>query len=525
MSKKKKLDQQIALLKEQNKVVDKIGLDKATAEKEQEVKEQERIRIASEENPYKVFGRDFSVTEPKTVEYYKDRMRMMALKYKLVGRVNDNGQYIVKKDIKEDLVSMQKQIDEQGDDYYKVSSTYMKKQFIFDIKLTLQEDGKAKASLYLNEYVGKNTNDEYIYSHIADFVDNFDADFRIKLRKVFNLVDADAKNNDYYIPNLAVMMQDLFDIDMYIGGLFDMASQIYVIRMLKLLESGGEVEKEVVEKYKKMLAEYEKEGEESEKDESLEGEVKDKNKKDKSKNRGKKDKEDQDKNINTKHKEFLDKAIDSVGGMESLSVDKTEFDKIVGEMNKTDDAIRELTVAGVSEVNTVEVAGGSKEDKNNEVKEVKKPKKKKTADKGRSDPKPKAKKKEEKKKEENTKSPGVVYQASTITTENKKEENEKFSVDENDEQENPDNIDKKEQKKSDLRKEDQDSEEKPKESIENIEENSSEEQQKDLLDELEEEFEDCQQEQALESGTEEASKLDENYENYEKIEESENENA
>ena len=411
MGKRKKLDEQITLLQKQSKIVDKIGQDKEIQAKADAEKEAEKIRIASEQNPYNVFGRDFSVTTPKMVEYYKDRMRMMALKYKLVGRVDDNGLYVITRDIRLDLINMKKGIEEQGDDYYKASALYMKKYFNFSIKLTMTDEGKAKASLYLIEFVGENTDEQYIYSHIADFVDDFNDEFRIKLRRAFNLYDVEVKNDDFNIPNLAVMMQDLFDIDMYIGGLYDMASQIYVIRMLKLLEGGGAAEKQILAKYRELVEKYEKgeldEGLETadiefdeqgqpkkvvtkkEKEENKEESDKEKKgNKEPEKKENEQEKQDKDKNedqknqqnqepvvakkvkgkkkkaeekqedlIKAKYKELLDKAIDLAGGMEQLGVDAKELGKVVGEINKTDDAITELTVAGVPETRIVEVAG------------------------------------------------------------------------------------------------------------------------------------------------------------------------
>lgn len=391
---KKNLDKQIALLKEQSAEVDKQA--EILAKQKEEEEKQGKVEIVEEVVPYNVFGRDFSVNSPNIVEFYKHRMKMMVVQYKLVGKVDDEGRYRISKDIKYDLIAMKKEIEEMGDDYYKVSTLYMKKYFNFTIKLTMLEDGKVKASLSLAEYVGKSVDGEVIYTHIADFVDVFDADYRIKLRKVFNLVDADAKNNDFDIPNLAVLMQDLFDMDLYIGGLYDMASQIYVMRMLKILESGGKLERDVIERYKQLVAAYENEEEDEQKGASATM----------SKSRRAQEKE-KEKNINEKYKELLDKAIDEAGGLEKLNVDKKQLNSVVGEINKTNDAIEELSVAGIGEINMEEIrttksGGGVGGDS-----AKKKAKKKGDGDK-KKDPKKKDKKKDDK-KDDKKKSGGGVY--------------------------------------------------------------------------------------------------------------------
>lgn len=330
--KKKNLDQQIAELKKQSQ-----ELEKAVAEVDAKNKAQEesKIIIAEETKSYNVFGRDFSVGEDVVVDYYKYRMKIMAIEYRLVGYVNDNGKYVVPNEIKYDLIDMKKGIEEMGDDFYKASALYMKKYFNFTIKLTMLDDGKAKASLEIAEYVGKNVDGEMIYTHIADFVDVYDDEYRIKLRKAFNLYDVEVKNDDFEIPNLAVLMQDLYDIDMFIGGLYDTASQIYLMRMLKLLESGGEKEKEIIERYSQLVELLE---DEHDKDFEI-IEI-----------AGRKVYKQKDKYINEKRKECLDKAIDEKGGIEKLSVDKKARDLILEDANKTNEAIGNLKPGGTLEV-------------------------------------------------------------------------------------------------------------------------------------------------------------------------------
>ena len=358
---KKDIDRQLEQLKAQRELLK--DAEAQFVERQKQIEEEKRKEEEANRKPYKVFGRDFSVIEPSVVQYYKNRMKMLVVQYKLVGGFNDEGVYIIPKEIKYDLIAMNKAIEDMGDDYYKVTALYMTKHFNFTIKLTMLDDGRARASLYIAEYVGSYAENETMYTFVADFVDVYDADYRVKLRKVFNLYDVEVKNDDLVIPNIAVLLQDLYDIDKYVGGLYDMSAQIYVLRMLKLLESGGEFEEGIIEEYKKLLLDL---------DEEKFGAKDDPTKRSK----------------NEILKECLDKAIDDKGGLEKLTVDKKKLDDVLADVNKMDTEIGDLKVGGLMEIDLPD----KKEEKKPSAAAV--PAKKKPAKK----PAKKEEKKQEKKK-------------------------------------------------------------------------------------------------------------------------------
>lgn len=396
---KKSINKQLEELKkqaEQLKIAEKEFL------KRQEIEAEERRKAEEEEKakikPYKVFGRDFSVTDPDAMLYYKNRMRMMRIQYQLVGYVNEEGEYIIPDKIKYDLIEMKKAIDEMGDDYYKVTALFMKKHFNFTIKLTMLEDGMAKATLNIAEYVGDFVDGETIYTFVAEFVDKYDADFRVKLRKVFNLYDVEVKNDDFNVPNLAVLMQDLYDLDQYIGGLYDISAQIYVMRMLKLLEEGGENEKDILEIYRQLL----EQAEITELEETKQGKL----------DKVKPNKLGQ----NEKLRELLDKAIDKKGGLEKLTVDKKQLGNVLAEVNKTDKAIGELKVGGILEVSLPDSKPDKKGGSGGKGGSAKK-KAKKKEDKKKDDKKKGKKKKDDKKKDNKNSGKGVELSKDSDATE------------------------------------------------------------------------------------------------------------
>ena len=99
--------------------------------------------------PYIMFGSDQVITEPEFIIYAKYRMKMLIMKYKLVGTVNNKGQYTISDDIKRDLIRMEKEIADSDDTYFKAIALYMKKHFHYNVKIEQVEGAKAKASLYL----------------------------------------------------------------------------------------------------------------------------------------------------------------------------------------------------------------------------------------------------------------------------------------------------------------------------------------------------------------------------------------
>lgn len=286
--------------------------------------------------PYKVFDSDIVARDKEIADYYKTSMKMLVMRFQLVGSFNNSGQYVIKDEIKYDLVKMHKEISDSGADFYKAVVVYMKKYFYFDVKISMVDDKTAKASLFLSEFVDDALQESYIVSHIADFIDEYDASFRIKVRKAFNLEDVAIINEDFYISNLAILMQEEYDINKYVGNLYDIASQIYIMRMLKLLEGAGPLGQEIIKRYKELIIDKEEE-------------YKD------------------DKFKYSRFKYLLDRAINEKGGLEKLPIPKERINDIVQEVNKSVRAIDNLqSRAGAVEV----MRPQGKSDKNSQIEEI-----------------------------------------------------------------------------------------------------------------------------------------------------------
>ena len=291
----------------QEKTTSQVG-----QEREQEKSDQSNEKPQNPIKPLKVYGSEYETSDEEEISYYKTMLRMLSIKCGLVGRFTRTGKYIIPDEIKTDLVKINKEISDSGENFYKANTQYMRKNFFFVVRMEMIDDVKAKASLYLQEEADNVFAGQYLTSHIADFVDDYNEYFRINVRKVFNLLDVAIINEDYRVPNLAVLLQDYIDLELFVAGLYDTACQIYLLKMLKLLEEeGGEEGLEILKRYKELIAHLEIE--------KMSGKYK-----------------------YTNYKNMLDKAILEKGGLKKLPVAQNKVKEIVKEMNKSVKSIEDL---------------------------------------------------------------------------------------------------------------------------------------------------------------------------------------
>lgn len=291
----------------QEKTTSQVG-----QEREQEKSDQSNEKPQNPIKPLKVYGSEYETSDEEEISYYKTMLRMLSIKCGLVGRFTRTGKYIIPDEIKTDLVKINKEISDSGENFYKANTQYMRKNFFFVVRMEMIDDVKAKASLYLQEEADNVFAGQYLTSHIADFVDDYNEYFRINVRKVFNLLDVAIINEDYRVPNLAVLLQDYIDLELFVAGLYDTACQIYLLKMLKLLEEeSGEEGLEILKRYKELIAHLEIE--------KMSGKYK-----------------------YTNYKNMLDKAILEKGGLQKLPVAQNKVKEIVKEMNKSVKSIEDL---------------------------------------------------------------------------------------------------------------------------------------------------------------------------------------
>lgn len=311
----------------ENKEKELFGITAPPVQENKETPAEEKQTPATQENLYKVYGADIFVVDKEIQEYYAMSGKLLCFANLLVGRFDSKGNYIISKEIKRDLVAMDKEVSDEGANFFKATNIYMKKNFYYYIGLSKTAEGKGKASLYLYEFVGDFMEKDFLTSHVADYVEELDQNFRDKVRKAFNLVDVDVPNDDRITPALAVQMQKMLDEQLRSKELLEMACQVYVIRALKNFEKSPQGRK-IIEKFKTELAKLSK-----------------------------------GKMSYIKQKALLDRIVNSFGGYEVLDVDQRELQALMQELTKT---FNETVMRQAS----VEVVEPKKEEKKAEAKKA-----------------------------------------------------------------------------------------------------------------------------------------------------------
>ena len=218
--------------------------EEETVEKTEAI-EKEKVK---EKTEFQVFGEDIVLSQIDFINYQKISNKMLFLQFHLLGRFDEKGNYFINNDIKQDLVRVIKEIQVEDEKGYAAEVRFADLIFNFDVELSYSQEG-AEAKLYIVEKFDEHT--------IKTLVDSFkapnDADFRIKVRERFNLVDVAVKTGDEEVPNQS-------EEYMYWRDLYEMGSQFFVLRALSILEGYGKLGEEVINEYNRRLSELEDNG-------------------------------------------------------------------------------------------------------------------------------------------------------------------------------------------------------------------------------------------------------------------------
>ncbi len=250
-----------------------------------------------ENRQFQVFGQDdILLNKTEFIDYQKISNKMLFLQFHLMGQFDSKGRYYIKEDIKKDLVHVQKEIQEEDDRGFVAEMSYAKVRFNFEVEIEYK-DAEAKASLFIIEKV----DDQTIKTLLDSFSDANDADFRIKVRQRFNLVDVAVAVRDEEVPNLNIWIYWQNEEYLYWKDLYEMGSQFFVLRALSLLAAYGELGEKIIEHYNTKLSQFE----------------------DSLPNRK-----------YTKAKEILDEVLCEFGGIEKVDEGKGKLQTLAKEFNK-----------------------------------------------------------------------------------------------------------------------------------------------------------------------------------------------
>lgn len=260
-----------------------------------EIKEVKK-ETQEEKKEFEVFGENIILSKIDFINYQKISNKMLFLEFHLMGRFDDKGKYYINKDIKKDLVKVAKEIQDEDDRGFVATASFAKVIFHFEVEISYLED-KAKANLFIVEKVENRT----IKTLVDSFEDVNDLNFRIKTRERFNLVDVAILCRDDEVPNLSIWLYWQNEEAQYWHDLYEMGSQFFVMRALKILEKYGQTGAEIIKRYNEILIAAENEGQKKSYAES---------------------------------KEVLDDVINFFGGIEKVDQEKGELKELVKAFNK-----------------------------------------------------------------------------------------------------------------------------------------------------------------------------------------------
>lgn len=301
--------------------------DKVLEQKEDSQKQENVSQEKEEEQKieYKVFGNEnLLLKKIDFLDYQKISNKMLFLQYHLLGQFDNVGNYYINNDIKKDLIKVQKEIQVEDSNGYVAHLRYAKLVFEFEINLTYNED-RAKASLVLVEKLY----DQTVKTVIDTYEEENNSDFRINVRKRYNLVDVAFTIRDEEVPNLNIWLYWQSEEYLYWQDLYEMGSQFFVLKAIAILETYGEKGAEIINIYKQQI-EF----------------VKEKNGEPKF----------------SKLKEILDKVVNKFGGYEKLDEGNGKLGKLAQEFSKPFFS-KDNSKASIVEASTKSNKGSSKPSK------------------------------------------------------------------------------------------------------------------------------------------------------------------
>ena len=268
-----------------------------------------------ETKTFKLFSSDEVFSDPVVIDYLKICLREFCDANHLVGKFRDDGKYYLQNDIKKDLVQMEKEIALVEEGVFYASNSYMNKNFNFKIVVEKLAENKARAILYLIEDYLDGQQRGQFSTFVASFEEVVNGDFNIKVKTAFNLVESAGDLHETDIPQIAMLLHGQKENGIFLDELIELGSQIYVLRMLELLEKAGEKGQEILTDFKEAQKKMEEEESKEEKSDQK-----------------KKSKKDIviDMSVNkkyTKLRKILDQSIQKHGGYEKLPIKKEDLQK------------------------------------------------------------------------------------------------------------------------------------------------------------------------------------------------------
>lgn len=200
----------------------------------------------------RVFDSNEILTSPEEIDYYKTCIKEFEASNRLIGEINDNGEYMISEKIRRDLALLPKELTQNGYNLVEAFSHILTKDLYFYIEIEEVEENQI-AYLYLIEKVDGYRDVQTLKSFIAKITQPKCDDFQEKARRVFNVQESISTIEEGRFINLVLQIQGRIDYWAELEDIMDLSSQIYVLRILTLLESEGEIGQKVIKEYNRRV--------------------------------------------------------------------------------------------------------------------------------------------------------------------------------------------------------------------------------------------------------------------------------
>ncbi|MDD4110247.1 MAG: hypothetical protein PHS54_01695 [Clostridia bacterium] len=183
------------------------------------------------------------LTDPLDISYYKNLQNDEIVRSNLLGEFDNEGIYNISKDILLELVSAKKIIKESQDDKYILNMPTKTgfNELVFTLQVSKDFNNKKVSTLKLIEtYVRFNGNKEVLKTIIARYKDDDDIYFILKIKKLFNIIDADEDdgkdiNNEEFLKIVLKKFQDFKALEIQ-EPIFDNVAKEYIDNIINILE-------------------------------------------------------------------------------------------------------------------------------------------------------------------------------------------------------------------------------------------------------------------------------------------------
>ncbi len=200
----------------------------------------------------KVFDSDRVLFASEEIDYYKTCIKEFEASNKLLGEINDEGEYVINEKIRRDLALIPKEHTNTEYNRVEAYSRLLAKDLYFYIEIQENENEQI-ASLYLIEKVSGYRDLQSLTSFIAKVVQPKANGFVDKVKRVFNIQDVITKIDEGKFIKLTLQIQNRIDYWFEMEDIMDLSSQIYVLRMLSFLEDEGDLGRKTLEEYNRKI--------------------------------------------------------------------------------------------------------------------------------------------------------------------------------------------------------------------------------------------------------------------------------